>query len=95
MDTTGGLCARHLARGESVPANSIHHRLKRSRGGCLIEDLTNLVPLCGDGTTGCHGEVEARNEYPWVVAGYVLTNKLTGRPFYVGPDDEYKARYRG
>lgn len=35
---------------------SIHHILPRSQGGDDVWE--NLVPLCGDGTTGCHGGVE-------------------------------------
>jgi hypothetical protein len=88
MAVHGFLCARCGGKAESV-----HHRLKKSRGGRLIEDSFNLVPLCGSGTTGCHGEVERLNEAPWVVRGYVVTDKATGRPVYTGPDLEYRARY--
>jgi hypothetical protein len=91
MATTGGLCARCRA----APAKSVHHRLKKSRGGRLIEDTFNCVPLCGSGTTGCHGHVEHTNEYPWVIPGYVVTNKLTGRPLYRGSDPSYFDRYTG
>ena len=39
---------------------SIHHILKRSQGG---DDVSaNLIPLCGHGTAGCHGRVEASEE---------------------------------
>lgn len=36
---------------------SIHHILPRGQGGDDVWE--NLVPLCGSGTTGCHGGVEA------------------------------------
>jgi len=36
---------------------SIHHILPRSQGGDDVWE--NLAALCGDGTTGCHGGVEA------------------------------------
>lgn len=39
----------------------IHHRKPRGMGGSrdpLINDPSNLVLLCGSGTTGCHGWVE-------------------------------------
>lgn len=36
---------------------SVHHRRKRSQGG--LWTASNCVRLCGDGTTGCHGWVEA------------------------------------
>lgn len=34
-----------------------HHLVPRSLGGDDVDD--NLVPLCGSGTFGCHGRVEA------------------------------------
>lgn len=40
---------------------SLHHVVSRSLGGDDVAD--NLVPLCGTGTTGCHGLVEAGD--PW------------------------------
>lgn len=36
--------------------SQIHHRLPRGRGG--DNRLSNLIVLCGSGTTGCHGRVE-------------------------------------
>ncbi len=41
------------------PRNSLHHLVPRSLGG--DDTYANLVPLCGSGTTGCHGLIEARN----------------------------------
>ena len=38
---------------------TLHHLVPKSLGGGDVED--NLVPLCGSGTTGCHGLVEARD----------------------------------
>jgi 5-methylcytosine-specific restriction endonuclease McrA len=38
--------------------SSFHHLVPRSLGGDDVAD--NIVPLCGDGTRGCHGDVEAR-----------------------------------
>ncbi|WP_083213337.1 HNH endonuclease [Mycobacterium malmoense] len=34
-------------------ANNAHHRKNKSQGG--QDDLSNLLLLCGSGTTGCHG----------------------------------------
>jgi HNH endonuclease len=34
-------------------ATNAHHRKNRSQGG--RDDLSNLLLLCGSGTTGCHG----------------------------------------
>jgi hypothetical protein len=39
---------------------SVHHLLKRSQGGDDVPE--NLVPLCGHGTSGCHGDIEARRQ---------------------------------
>lgn len=36
-------------------ANNAHHRKNRSQGG--QDDLSNLLLLCGSGTTGCHGYI--------------------------------------
>lgn len=70
-------------------AQSVHHRLPRSRGG--PHDLFNLVALCGDGTRGCHGWVEhnpeAAREDGWTVPGQI------GKEGYTGPDEDYRAQY--
>lgn len=34
---------------------SIHHRMDRSIGG--TNAMSNLITLCGSGTTGCHGDM--------------------------------------
>ena len=39
----------------NAPANNAHHRKNRSQGGQDV--LSNLLLLCGSGTTGCHGWV--------------------------------------
>ena len=36
---------------------SIHHIIHRSQGGDDVWE--NLAPLCGSGTTGCHGGIES------------------------------------
>lgn len=41
------------------PWESLHHIVRRSQGGDDV--LVNLAPLCGSGTTGCHGRLEARD----------------------------------
>lgn len=38
-------------------AATLHHLVPKSLGGDDV--LPNLIPLCGDGTLGCHGAVEA------------------------------------
>jgi hypothetical protein len=41
-------------------AHSFHHTPPRSWGGLNVADAGG--PVCGDGTTGCHGKVEAMDE---------------------------------
>lgn len=38
---------------------SLHHIYPRSQGGDDVSE--NLGPVCGSGTTGCHGRLEARD----------------------------------
>lgn len=58
------LAARKVARARSEglcevcaghPAQSMHHRRKAGR----VWTPENLLHICGDGTTGCHGWIEA------------------------------------
>ena len=39
-----------------LPSATGHHVLAKTAGGDDV--LENIVPLCGSGTTGCHGAVE-------------------------------------
>lgn len=41
------------------PYESLHHIYPRGQGGDDV--LVNLAPVCGSGTTGCHGRLEARD----------------------------------
>jgi hypothetical protein len=43
-----------------MPSQSAHHILKRSQRGDDV--AANLVGVCGDGTRGCHGRLEAEDE---------------------------------
>lgn len=50
-------------------ANNAHHRRNKSQGG--QDALTNLLMLCGSGSTGCHGMVTRGPE--WAVhRGYTI-----------------------
>lgn len=56
--------SRCLRCGDHVGSSdrSIHHRKPRQMGGTSdprIHALSNLVLLCGTGTTGCHGWIES------------------------------------
>ena len=51
------ICGRDVG---AMPA-SIHHRKPRGMGGTKdpsVNKPSNLIVLCGTGTTGCHGRVE-------------------------------------
>lgn len=46
-------------------ASNAHHRRNRSQGG--LDILSNLLLLCGSGTTGCHGRIGREPEMAeWV-----------------------------
>lgn len=45
---TCGICGHRSETG--------HHVISRKQGGDDV--LANIVPLCGSGTTGCHGRIE-------------------------------------
>ena len=52
-----------------------HHLIPRGMGGTIGGEWTesNVVGLCGSGTTGCHGLIEARDP----AATYLLRASLT------------------
>lgn len=63
------LCGGSLDQGMSV-----HHRKPRRMGGTKKSEInspTNLLVLCGSGTTGCHGKVES-NRLKAVEDGIIL-----------------------
>lgn len=55
LDRDGNRCAK--CAGWSAEGMNLHHRQLRSQGGKNV--LSNLISLCGSGTTGCHGWVHA------------------------------------
>lgn len=60
-ERAGGRCELCLA----IKPLTFSHRLSRAHGGTWAP--SNGVRLCGSGTTGCHGWVEANPM--WAVAG--------------------------
>lgn len=54
-------------------AATAHHILKRSQGG--DDSLSNLVALCGSGTTGCHGKIENNDHDSLQTLGYYLLGR--------------------
>jgi len=57
---------------DPVAMMSLHHRVLRGMGGRSVDhDPTNLVTLCGSGTTGCHGR--AHSDRSWAEGrGYIV-----------------------
>lgn len=49
---------------------SIHHRLLRSQG--VNNSPSNLITLCGSGTTECHGAVHAKPKWARSFGGWLL-----------------------
>ena len=70
-DRDHGQCVRCLA-----PAGSIHHR--QGRGGPDPHRLSNLISVCGDGTTGCHAWIHAHPEQSYE-AGWMVRRHGTDR----------------
>lgn len=51
---------------------SRHHRIPRGAGGsALVDRASNILKLCGSGSTGCHGWVERRRNSAELL-GYLL-----------------------
>lgn len=51
---------------------SRHHRIPRGAGGSSrVDRPSNLVTVCGSGTTGCHGRIESRRDEHKVL-GWIL-----------------------
>lgn len=65
-ERSGGICEM-CAR---AFATNTHHRRPRGMGGSkdpLTNSVVNLLRLCGSGTTGCHGRIEANREWSYAL----------------------------
>ena len=82
----GSECVRCGRRAESW-----QHRVSKGRSGPT--DHFNCVPLCGDGTRGCHGWAEHNVAEAQAVFLDIPGSFLRGR--YVGPDEVYRLHYNG
>lgn len=85
-----------------LAAYSIHHRQPRGMGGTsdpAANSATNLLLLCGTGTTGCHGMVESQRALA-VAHGWLVPKPLDpsskpvrlffGDDVYLTPDGHYR-----
>jgi hypothetical protein len=69
-ERSGGFCEASIPGVCLGRADSMHHRVKAGR----LWTASNLLHLCGSGTTGCHGHIEANpawanEEGLWLMAG--------------------------
>lgn len=72
----GFQCERCGTSIRSIPM-SVHHRRPRAMGGTHRPETnypSNLLALCGSGTTGCHGYIESHRteaiDYGFIVPQY-------------------------
>jgi hypothetical protein len=75
-------------------ATEIHHIIKRSRGGDLLDrvhETYHLAHLC----SRCHRDTEGNNAYEEgsLIAGQVLWDDFRGVPYYIGPDEYLTMTY--
>lgn len=66
------ICGAYLA-GERGRDWSLHHRMSRSLGGSrdpqVVASAANLIAICGDGVTKCHGGVESAPKHYTLAPG--------------------------
>ncbi len=64
---------------------SIHHRILGNRKD---RRASNLITLCGSGTTGCHAWVHSHSEVArsmgWIVSRHGRRDSTTSRPVWYG-----------
>lgn len=75
---------------QSLPM-SIHHRRPRAMGGTHRLETnysSNLLALCGSGTSGCHGYIESHRaesiELGFIVPQYEMPNNVPVKTFIHG-----------
>ena len=88
------ICNKPLNSSQYV---SLHHRKPRKMGGSrdtTLNEPSNLMMICGSGTSGCHGYVESNRELSytngWLVHSYEIPNQkpVLIRNTFVVLDDE-------
>jgi hypothetical protein len=95
----GFRCLRCGAPLNGWDGGSRHHRRPRSHPWPGLHEASNLVDLCGSGTTGCHGWVHAHPaeayRYGWLVHAWREAAEvpvLTDRQGWVWLSDDGSAR---
>jgi hypothetical protein len=79
VDERDRQCCKRCGISLEVVAGSRHHRKRRRDGG---HETSNLVLLCGSGTTGCHGWAHA-NPAAARASGYIILANGRGEPSYI------------
>ena len=72
----------------------VHHALTRARGGDVLdsaEETYHLFALCLRHHRRAHEPGGYRAGL--MIEGYVTIDRLTNRPFYVGPDEYLRGHY--
>jgi len=67
-------CCEICGKDVNIGMVSVHHRKPRRMGGTsdpMINDISNLMLVCGSGTTGCHGALESNRSQAYQ-DGYLL-----------------------
>ena len=90
-------CERCGTSVQSIPM-SIHHRRPRAMGGTHRPETnypSNLMALCGTGTSGCHGYLESNRteamDYGFIVPQYEIPSNVPVKTYthgWVYLDDE-------
>jgi hypothetical protein len=83
-------CERCGVSIQSIPM-SIHHRRPRAMGGTTRPETnypSNLMALCGSGTSGCHGYLESHRseamDYGFIVPQYEQPNNVPVKTYMNG-----------
>jgi len=90
MERAGFQCERCGVSIQTVPM-SIHHRRPRAMGGTHRLETnyaSNLMALCGSGTTGCHGYLESHRseamDYGFIIPQYETPSQVPVKTFIHG-----------
>lgn len=96
-----GRCEIYVEHGKfrgrcTRPAMEIHHMLTKARGGRVLDKMgetIHLIHLCWEH----HRVADGYKAYEagLLIEGSVVTDKLTGRAVYSGPDPDLRRLYPG
>ena len=94
-------CERCGQSVQNIPV-SVHHRRPRAMGGTKRLETnypSNLMVLCGTGTSGCHGYLESHRteamDYGFIVPQYEMPSNVAVKTYIYGwvfLDDEGSLR---